>query len=45
MTMMFVNLPVKDLPASRSFFGKLGYTFNEQFSDDTAACMVVSCVW
>ena len=42
MTMMFVNLPVKDLPASRSFFGKLGYSFNEQFSDDTAACMVVS---
>ena len=40
--MIFVNLPVKDLPATRRFFGALGFTFNEQFSDDTAACMVLS---
>jgi predicted lactoylglutathione lyase len=40
--MIFVNLPVKDLNRSKEFFGKLGYTFNPQFTDDTAACMVVS---
>lgn len=31
MRMIFVNLPVKDLKASRSFFSALGFTFNEQF--------------
>jgi predicted lactoylglutathione lyase len=40
--MIFVNLAVKDLPRSRAFFDALGFTFNEKFSDDTAACMVVS---
>ncbi len=41
-TMIFVNLPVKDLPRATAFFGKLGFTFNPQFTDETAACMVVS---
>lgn len=40
--MIFVNLPVKDLGRSREFFGALGYTFNEQFSDENALCVVVS---
>ncbi|MET9935478.1 MULTISPECIES: VOC family protein [unclassified Streptomyces] len=40
--MIFVNLPVKDLDASKAFFEKLGYSFNPQFSDDTAACLVIS---
>ena len=39
---IFVNLPVKDLKRSIDFFGKLGYTFNPQFTDDKAACMVIS---
>lgn len=39
---IFVNLPVKDLPKSMAFFTALGYVFNRQFTDDTAACMVVS---
>src|SRR5215510_4382059 len=39
---IFVNLPVKDLKKSMAFFGKLGFTFNMQFTDETAACMVVS---
>ena len=39
---IFVNLPVKDLNKSKQFFGKLGFSFNPQFTDDTAACMVVS---
>jgi predicted lactoylglutathione lyase len=41
-TSIFVNLPVKDLARSKEFFGKLGYSFNPQFTDDNAACMVIS---
>ncbi|CAI1129855.1 Predicted lactoylglutathione lyase [Serratia entomophila] len=41
-TQIFVNLPVDDLPASKTFFTRLGFSFNAQFTDDTAACMVVS---
>lgn len=41
-TKIFVNLPVKDLEKSMAFFKKLGYTFNEQFTDATAACLVIS---
>ncbi len=41
-TQIFVNLPVRDLPASMAFFTQLGFSFNPQFTDDTAACMVVS---
>jgi predicted lactoylglutathione lyase len=39
---IFVNLPVKDLKRSMNFFDKLGFKNNPQFTDDTAACMVVS---
>lgn len=41
-TKIFVNLPVKDLDKAKAFFGKLGYTFNTQFTDEKAACMVIS---
>jgi uncharacterized protein len=41
-TKIFVNMPVKDLEASKTFFGKLGYSFNAQYSDETAACMIIS---
>ena len=41
-TKIFVNLPVKDLNKSIEFFTKLGYTFNPQFTDDTATCMIIS---
>jgi len=41
-TKIFVNLPVKDLVASREFFTRLGYSFNPQFSDDNAGCLVIS---
>jgi predicted lactoylglutathione lyase len=40
--LLFLNLPVADLGASRSFFAKLGFEFNEKFCDEGAACMVVS---
>ena len=39
---IFVNLPVRDLKKSMDFFGKLGFTFNAQFTDETAACMTIS---
>jgi hypothetical protein len=39
-TKIFVNLAVKDLDKSIEFFKKLGFTFNSQFTDETAACMV-----
>jgi predicted lactoylglutathione lyase len=39
---IFVNLPVKDLQRSVAFFTALGYTFNPQFTDENATCMIVS---
>lgn len=41
MRMIFVNLPVKNVEASRRFFGALGFEFNPQFSSDDTACMVI----
>ena len=38
---IFVNLPVKDLKRSVEFFTKLGYTFNPQFTDENATCMII----
>lgn len=40
-TKIFVNLPVKDLNKSIEFFGKLGFTFNPQFTDEDATCMII----
>jgi predicted lactoylglutathione lyase len=41
-TKIFVNLPVKNLNKSIEFFTKLGFTFNQQFTDETATCMIVT---
>ena len=41
-TQIYVNLPVADLPKSMAFFKALGYSFNPQFTGDTAACVVIS---
>lgn len=41
-TKIFVNLPVKDLERSKHFFTALGYSFDPQFSDENAACLVIS---
>jgi len=41
-TKIFVNLPVKNLNRSIEFFTKLGYRFNQQFTDETATCMIVT---
>jgi uncharacterized protein len=40
--MIFINLPVSNLKTSMAFYTALGFTNNPQFSDDTAACMVLS---
>jgi predicted lactoylglutathione lyase len=38
---IFVNLPVKDLPRSVAFFTALGFSFNPQFTNENATCMIV----
>lgn len=40
-TKIFVNLPVKDLDRAVRFFTEVGYTFNRQFTDENATCMVI----
>jgi uncharacterized protein len=41
-TKIFVNLPVKSLQRSIEFFTKLGFSFNAQFTDESATCMIAS---
>jgi predicted lactoylglutathione lyase len=38
----FINLPVKDLTKATEFFTKLGFSFDEQFTDENATRMIVS---
>lgn len=38
---IYVNLPVKDLARTKDFWSKLGFSFNDQFSDDKALCLVL----
>lgn len=38
---IYLNLPVADLRRSQDFFKGLGFTFNPQFTNDDAACMVI----
>ena len=40
--MMFVNLAVQDLDRSVDFFTKLGFTFDDRYTDETATAMVVN---
>lgn len=39
---IFVNLAVSDLERSVAFFGRLGFSFDPKFTDDKAACMIIS---
>jgi len=39
---IFVNLAVRDLKKTKEFFSALGFSFNPKFTDDNAACMIVS---
>jgi predicted lactoylglutathione lyase len=40
--MIFVNLPVADLAATKAFYTGLGFSLNPQFSDEQTACVVIS---
>jgi uncharacterized protein len=40
--MIFVNPPVRDLDRAKAFVSRLGFAFNPRFTDDKAACMIVS---
>ncbi|WP_207147471.1 MULTISPECIES: VOC family protein [unclassified Blastococcus] len=40
--MIFVNLPVADLARAKAFYGGLGLEFDEQFSDERTASVVIS---
>ncbi len=39
---VFINLPVTDLKKSMHYFTELGFSFNMQFSNDEAACMIIN---
>ncbi|WP_268846185.1 VOC family protein [Flavobacterium aestivum] len=41
-TKIFINLPVADLEKAKSFYTAIGFTNNPQFTDETAACMVLT---
>ncbi|TAH40962.1 MAG: glyoxalase/bleomycin resistance/extradiol dioxygenase family protein [Bacteroidetes bacterium] len=41
-TNMYLNIPVKDLNKSNDFFKKLGFSFNPQFSNEQATCVIIS---
>lgn len=38
---IYVNLPVKDVQKTREFWTTLGFSINEQFSDEKAICVVL----
>jgi predicted lactoylglutathione lyase len=38
----FINLPVKDLAKTTEFFSKVGFSFNQEFTDENATCMIIS---
>ena len=38
---IYVNLPVKNLPRTTTFFESLGFAFEPKFTNDQAACMIV----
>lgn len=41
-TNMYLNIPVKDLNKTNEFFKKLGFSFNPQFSNEQATCVIIS---
>jgi predicted lactoylglutathione lyase len=41
-TQIFMNLPVKDLDRSVQFFTALGFSFNPDYTDENATCMVIN---
>lgn len=41
-TSIFVNVPVRDLTAAMAYYKALGFDHNPQFTDETAASVVIS---
>ena len=41
-TKIFLNLPVKSLEVTTKFYQKLGFEFNQAYTDDKATCMVIN---
>ena len=41
-TKIFINLPVKNLDASKAFYEALGFSINPQFTNESGACVVIS---
>lgn len=39
---IFINLPIEDINRTRSFWTTLGFSFNEQYCDDNALCLVLN---
>lgn len=39
---VFINLPIKNMARSQTFFKSLGFAFNPQFTNEQGACMVIS---
>lgn len=39
---IYINLPINNLNKTRDFWTKLGFSFNEQFSDDKALCLILN---
>jgi predicted lactoylglutathione lyase len=38
---LFVSLPVRDPQRSKTFFERLGFSFNPELADETTACMSI----
>ncbi|ASK60767.1 glyoxalase/bleomycin resistance/extradiol dioxygenase family protein [Virgibacillus phasianinus] len=38
----FINLPVKNLDKSVEFFSKIGFAFNQSYTDDNGTCMIIN---
>jgi predicted lactoylglutathione lyase len=41
-TKLFINLPVKDITKTREFFTSLGFTYEYQFTDNKALCLIIN---
>jgi uncharacterized protein len=39
--MLFVSIPVADLERSKAFFARLGFSYHQGFTDESAACMLI----
>ena len=40
--LVYLNLPVRDAAASRAYFERLGFSFDERFRDETTECLKLS---